>query len=248
MTLQRLRIHALDDDEFMLRVLAFQLERIGYECIASKAADDFLENLQRASRVDAVILDYFLPGGRESGLDICRKVKARFKCPVIMLTANSETDTIVACLNAGADQYVVKPYRIEELAARITAATRPYKVRDQRVPETGNLNRFGISVDWNLRLLSGEAAESVKLTEKELALLEIILASADGYIDRNAAFSSIYGYEMEPMNRAIDILVSRLRKKLRAIQKKIEIVNIRGCGYSLELAEEAGSHQQGEIH
>jgi len=240
MKLQRLHIHALDDDEFMLRVLAFQLGRVGFKVMACSNADKFLENLERASRIDAVILDYYLSGTRDSGLDICRKIKARHNCPVIMLTGNSETDSIVACLNAGADQYVVKPYKIEELAARIMAAARLYTTSAVPVPENGKPNRYDVSVDWNLRLISVNGAESAKLTEKELALLEIFLASIDGYIDRASAFSSIYGYEMEPMNRTIDILVSRLRKKLCVNQKRVEIVNIRGLGYSLKLAENTG--------
>ena len=232
MNLESCRIVALDDDEFVLRTLAHQLEKQGCECVPFSDTSAFLDNIERSDAFDAVILDYHLPHAKETGLDICSRLKARFRKPVIMLTGDSATETIVACLNAGADQYVVKPYNIAELVARISAACRTYS-EGVRPGSAEQRLRKDVQINWRLRMVSGKPDLQQKLTEKELALLELFMASANGYIDRARSFSALYGYEMEPMNRSIDILVSRLRKKLRRALDGMEIVTVRGSGYRI---------------
>lgn len=235
MNLESCRIVALDDDEFVLRTLAHQLEKQGCECVPFSDTNAFMDNIERSDGFDAVILDYHLTPSEGTGLDICRNLKARFRKPVIMLTGDSATETIVACLNAGADHYVVKPYNIAELVARIAAACRTYSY-DSGAADAGHRLRHDVRINWRLRMVSGKPDLHQKLTEKELALLELFMASADGHIDRARSFSALYGYEMEPMNRAIDILVSRLRKKLRRALEGMEIVTVRGSGYRIGFA------------
>jgi two-component system OmpR family response regulator len=232
MNLESYRIVALDDDEFVLQTLAHQLEKQGCECVPFSDTSAFLDSIGCSDAFDAVILDYHLPPSQGTGLDICRNLKARFRKPVIMLTGDCATETIVACLNAGADQYVVKPYNIAELVARISAACRTYSESTGRV-SAGQRLPYDVRINWRTRMLSGKHDLQQKLTEKELALLELFMASADGHIDRARSFSVLYGYEMEPMNRSIDILVSRLRKKLRRVLDGMEIATVRGSGYRI---------------
>jgi DNA-binding response OmpR family regulator len=163
-----------------------------------------------------------------------------------MLTANGEMETIVNCLNAGADQYLVKPYRIEELIARIEAVLRLY-------PDRTAINRkreglpFPVNIDWGERKLIGRDGSVIRLTEKELSLLELFIAAGDSLLDREKSFSAIYDKEMDPFNRSIDILVSRLRKKLMVVERNSDIMTIRGRGYHLVmplLSSEGGNSNE----
>lgn len=228
----------LDDDEILVRILVAQLERRRYRCLAFLKTDEFLDHLDSQDKADLYIVDYFLDSRKNSGLDVCRKIKSRHRAPVIMLTSNKGTETIVNCLNAGADQYIVKPCDVDELVARMVATMRLYEVEVQGATPANDMAgryRAHFSVNWLLRTLTTHSGKSVRLTEKELALFELFVAAADSTLNRQQAYGSIYGVEMDPLNRAIDILVSRLRRKLQELQADIDIVTIRGGGYLLAI-------------
>jgi len=230
----------LDDDEILVRILLTQLERRRYRCLAFMKTSEFLQHLDSQEKADLYIVDYFLDSNKNSGLDVCRKIKSRHRVPVIMLTSNKGTETIVNCLNAGADQYIVKPCDVDELVARMVATMRLYDVETQSpVPASAPTGRYReqFSVNWLLRTLTAGSGKSVRLTEKELALFELFLAAADSTLNRQQAYGSIYGVEMDPLNRAIDILVSRLRRKLQELQADVDIITIRGGGYTLAMPE-----------
>jgi DNA-binding response OmpR family regulator len=227
----KLSIFVLDDDAVMASILKQQLAKNSYHCVIFSRTDDLLNYLEHNDPPDLFILDYFLDNNRVSGLDVCRKVKAHIKAPVIMLTANSNTETIVSCLNAGADQYVIKPYNPHELIARIEAVTRLYYGKIDTTPKKYNSFANLLALSWQSLRLSGRDGRSVGLTKKEMSLLELFLASDDGYIDRRKSFYSIYGYEMDPSLRSIDVLISRLRKKLQMVEKSLKIKSSRGEGY-----------------
>lgn len=227
----------LDDDELTLRLLKRQLEHRRYLCASFRQSAGLLAALDNGTTSpDLCVLDYFLESEKKTGLDVCRKIKARLRVPVIMLTANGNTETIVNCLSAGADQYVVKPYNVDELVARMEATLRLYEGNSADNRVTDRLPS-GISFSWAERQLVGRDGTAVKLTEKEIALFELFMAAGDTYLGRERAFSAIYGVEMEPFNRSIDILVSRLRKKLMVIDKASDIMTVRGRGYLLVLPQ-----------
>ncbi len=236
--LNRPLVAILDDDEVILRVLKLQLERRRFRCVAFSRTDAFLQFLESEERAALYIVDYFLDSRRLSGLDICRKIKSRYRAPVIMLTANKGTATIVNCLQAGADQYIVKPYHIDELEARMQATMRLYDTQQDATATATAAERLRecVNVNWLLRVISVADGAFVRLTEKEMALFEL-LASEDGPLDRERAYASIYGAAMTPFNRSIDILVSRLRKKLGELQVGIDILTVRGGGYILAVPE-----------
>ncbi len=236
--LNRPLVAILDDDEVMLQVLKLQLERRRFRCVAFSRTEAFLQYLETGERAALYIIDYFLDSHRLSGLDICRKIKSQYRAPVIMLTANKGTSTIVNCLQAGADQYIVKPYHIDELEARMQATMRLYETQQEAANVTSAAERLRecVTVNWLLRVISVPDGSFVRLTEKEMALFEL-LASEDGPLDRERAYASIYGAAMTPFNRSIDILVSRLRKKLGELQAGIDILTVRGGGYILAVPE-----------
>lgn len=225
----------LDDDELSALFLQRQLERRRYFCIAFSNSLDFFAWLESGAAPGLIILDYFLGNERCCGLDVCVRVKAELGVPVIMLTGDCRTRTIVDCLNAGADQYVTKPYNIDELVARIGVVFRLCEGKGEKFRPHEILSS-GIRVNWDERRLSTAHGCEVSLTEKELALLALFLASDEAYVDRERAFSTIYGLEREPLNRAIDVLISRLRKKLVLLGDAMDIVTVRGGGYFLVLS------------
>jgi two-component system, OmpR family, response regulator VicR len=228
-------IFVLDDDVIMARILKQQLSKNAYRCTVFSRTDEMLNFLEHNDPPDLFVLDYALDNSRVSGLDVCRKVKAHLNIPVLMLTANSSTEVIVSCLNAGADQYVTKPYHVQELIARIEAVTRLYygKVQEKTLPEKYNAFSSLLAFTWQSLQLSGTHGRNVTLTKKEMSLLELFLASEDGYIDRRRAFYSIYGYEMDSSVRSIDLLVSRLRKKVTSVDSSLKIKSSRGTGYTM---------------
>src|SRR3989338_6301331 len=222
----------LDDDEIAALFLKRQLERRKYSCISFCQSVNFFAWLDGGAAPSLIILDYFLGNEKCSGLDVSMRAKGALGVPVIMLTGDRRTRTVVNCLNAGADQYVTKPYDIDELVARIGAVLRLYegKVANYRPNE---ILSSGIRINWDERRLSSAHGSVVSLTEKELALLALFLASDEAYVDREWAFSAIYGMERGPLNRAVDVLISRLRKKLVLLDSAIDIVTVRGNGYFL---------------
>lgn len=235
-------ICTLDDDEFTSSLLKRQLERRKYSCVAFLRSSDLLSYLENSKAPDVFILDYHLGYEGHSGLDLCRKIKGRYRVPAVMLTANSEVETVVNCLNAGADQYLVKPYKIEELIARVEAVLRLYPDRAEMDRQRARL-QFPVKIDWAERKLIGRDGSTIRLTEKELSLLELFIAAGDRLLDREKSFAAIYDKEMDPFNRAIDILVSRLRKKLMAVAPNSDIMTVRGRGYLLVIPQTL--HEEG---
>ena len=225
----------LDDDEVILRLLQTQLKQRHFSCRGFSRTEEFIRFLDiREKRADLYIVDYFLEAHSISGLDVCRKIKSRHRAPVIMLTANKATFAIVNCLRAGADQYIVNPCHIDELEARIYATLRLYENSSWSLNATASAERLQgqLTVNWLLRMLTTADGKFVRLTEKEIALFELLLA-VDGVLSRDIAYSSIYGSTMAPLNRSIDILVSRLRRKLVVLSIGIDVRSSRGGGYML---------------
>jgi DNA-binding response OmpR family regulator len=225
---------ALVEDEVVYgRVLQHQLRRLGYLCHLIPSGTALLDYLATGQRPDLFILDYFLGLAEPTGLALCRRIRALGDTPVIMLTGNEAVDTLVACLNAGADQYLVKPCDIRELDARILAALRRARPKGQDAPAAPTVLDDRVELDWRGQCLRGPDGRDLRLTDKEMALLELLLGSADRQVDRAAAFHALYGFEPPPQNRSIDVIASRLRRKLAAIESRHTIRATRGQGYRL---------------
>jgi DNA-binding response OmpR family regulator len=229
------QIVLVDDEMFSARVLQHQLERRGYLCQIILSGSALLEYLATGQRPDIFLLDYFLGLDEPTGLALCRRIRALDATPVIMLTGNGEIDTLVACLKAGADQYIVKPCDIRELEARITAALRRSSPSAGEGPARIRALEEGISLDWQARRVHSDDGLCTQLTEKEMALLELFVSSPDRRIDRADAFQAIYGFALPPDNRSIDVLVSKLRRKLAVLDSRCTISATRGQGYLLSL-------------
>ena len=183
--------------------------------------------LARSGDFDLLILDLGLPG--RDGTDVLRELREWDRqTPVVILTARDGLTDKVAGLEAGADDYVTKPFRFEELLARVRV-----RLRDERAPEPTMLRAAGCALDLRTRrLLVGE--RSMELTAREFALAETFFRHAGQVLSREQLLSNVWGYDYDPGSNVVDVYVGYLRKKIG----EDRIATIRGMGYQLKAADE----------
>lgn len=188
-------------------------------------ADDFL----RTCPADLVILDINLPG--QSGLEVLRSLRQRGNhCPVLMLTARSETQHKIDGLDAGADDYLIKPFDIEELRARVRALAR----RKQQTQSS--LIRMGtLSYDRSTRTLLDESTGVIDLPRREMSVLEALMQAQGRTVSKQSLLDRVYGTGADVEEQVIEVYVSRLRKRLSGTGVQIRMQ--RGMGYVIEESE-----------
>ena len=224
----------VEDDSLYSRVLDYQLNSLGYRCTLINSGNRLIEALPTLVLPDLFIFDYFLGIDEPTGLALCRHVQSFCDVPIILLTGNNTIETLVSCLKAGADQYIVKPCDIRELDARIIASLRKLPSQDNGKTRDLKLQLDAhIALHWTDQMLRHSNGSSIKLTDMEIGLLELFVSNAERYIDRADAFQVLYGYEMQPTNRSIDVLASKLRKKLATLDPSYIVRTLRGRGYAL---------------
>ena len=212
------------------------LEQSGFRALPAASASD-IWNALKAMPVGVLVLDAALRG--PDGMDLCRDVRERSDVPIILVGANSsEVDRVVG-LELGADDYVAKPYSHRELAARLRAVLR--RGRNERAIglRARSEARFdGWRVDFARREVSDEQGDLVELTAAEFSLLAVLLDHAQTVIAR-ARLMELAGVRDAPSSdRSVDVLVSRLRRKLSRGGRAAPIVTVRGAGYMLSAAVE----------
>ncbi len=237
---KKLKIVVIEDDIIFARLLELGLRNHGYDVYLIPNVKDAIDFIPVSEEVDLFIVDYDLGDVKGNGLDLCRKIKAYTHKPVVMLTGESSTDTTVACLYAGADQYILKPYELKELLARIHSALNntPKPLSSET---THKLSVCGVELDGLARTLT-RGNLSVKLTERELAVAEILFAHHNTEIKRDYIYSAVYGHQMKAFSRAADILIARFRKKLKEISEDLLILPTRNAGYILVSKSNTPSH------
>ena len=228
----------VDDDAEIRGLLRDYLAKNGFE--ASVAADGkaMWSALDRA-RVDLIVLDLMLPG--DDGLTLCRTLRARAETPVIMLTALGEdTDRIVG-LEMGADDYLAKPFNPRELLARIRSVLRRHRSlpTNLRADQAREIAFAGWRLDTVARHLVSGAGEVRSLSGVEYQLLRVFLSHPNQVLSRDQLMLLTKGHEADPMDRSIDIGVSRLRQRLGEDAGEPAIIKtVRGEGYVLAVAVE----------
>jgi DNA-binding response OmpR family regulator len=176
----------------------------------------------RDDEFDLLVLDLGLPG--KPGADVLRDLRASGqRMPVLILTARDDVETTVAGLEAGADDYVTKPFRFEELLARIRA-----RLREQPEPEQTVLEAGGVTLDTRSRRATVEG-RTVELSAREYTMLEVLMRHAGQVLSREQLLSHVWGYDHDPGSNVVDVYVGYLRKKLGADV----IETARGMGYRL---------------
>jgi two-component system OmpR family response regulator len=220
----------VDDDLKTRNLLKAYLEKHQYEVIDAQDGASFMAEFERIKeQLSLVILDVMLPD--TDGFTLCKTVRSRSTIPIIMLTASADdTDRIVG-LELGADDYIAKPYNPRELLARIKAIQR----RMQAGVATGSIRylRFrGFSMDLTERVLLNGQAERVSLTSMDFNLLRFFAEHAGETLERSRLMEHTRGRDLGPMDRSLDVQVSRLRQRLQDDGKQPELIKtVRGSGY-----------------
>ncbi len=215
---------AEDDAEIRLaldRILTYE----GYEVITVNDGAAALEAV-REHEPDTILLDVMMPF--VDGLGVCRRLRERGdRTPVLMLTARHDLSDRVAGLDAGADDYVTKPFEVEELLARVRALLR--RVDD----EVGDVLQAGpFTLDVPRHRVTGPSGE-VELTRTEFSILELLMRNAGIVLERSVMYDRIWGYDFGDSSRSLDVHVGYLRRKLEADGTERMIETVRGVGFVL---------------
>ena len=216
----------IEDDLRIRRILQLELEHEGYLVSLAK---DGKEGLGKAKliRYDLILLDLMLP--EISGEEVCKELRKNSDVPIIVLTAKENIRSKVELLDMGADDYITKPFNIEELFARMRVALRNKK----DYQELNQLKYEDLVLDIIKKELIIEKRK-VSLTKTEYRLLELFILNREITISREKIITEIWGYDFEGEEKIVDVYLNSLRKKIEAPNKKY-IQNIRGFGYMLKL-------------
>jgi len=223
--LECVNVLLVEDDPAVRGAVERALRHAGHE---PALATDGVRALEQATALlyDAVVLDLGLPG--LDGLEVCRRLRAAGnQVPVLMLTARAAVSDRVSGLDAGADDYLVKPFALDELLARLRALER-------RAPSSGQIRgelRFGdLTIDRDA-MTCRRGAREIQLSRTEYQLLELLMANQGKVLSRDVIFDKVWGYDFGPESNSLDVYVGYLRRKLEADGEPRIIHTVRGVGY-----------------
>jgi two-component system phosphate regulon response regulator PhoB len=223
------KILVVEDESDLALLLGYNLEAEGYAVESAERGDEAELRLSETTP-DLVILDWMLPG--VSGLEICRRLRAREATrtlPVIMLTARGEEAERVRGLSVGADDYVVKPFSVPELMARVRALLR--RSRPERIAD--RLSAGDLDLDRERRRVR-RGARDIRLGPTEFRLLEYLLEKPGRVFSRAQLLDSVWGPAAEVDERTVDVHVGRLRRALSRGRERDPIRTVRGSGYAFD--------------
>ncbi|MPZ92663.1 MAG: response regulator [Actinobacteria bacterium] len=221
------RILFVEDDSDIREIVAHGLENAGFDVVAEGDGRQALVWFRRGT-FDVVILDIMLPS--LNGLEICRRIRTEGPVPIVMLTARTDTTDVIAGLEAGADDYVTKPFELDELIARLRAVLR----RSERVADVDQVDVGDLRIDQGAFKAFRNDAE-VNLTTTEFKLLNELARSSGRVMSREVLLETVWGYEYMGDSRIVDMAVKRLRSKIEDDPSNPRLIQtVRGVGYRLE--------------
>jgi len=226
--MRAMSILIVDDERAVRESLRRALELEGYDVELFEDGESALVRLGGEPSPDAVILDILMPG--VDGLEVCRRLRASGNpVPVLMLTARAEVDSRVAGLDAGADDYLPKPFALAELLARLRALLR----RAGNGAVTDEVLRYAdLELDPGTREVR-RSGDPIELTRTEFSLLELFLRNPRQVLTRSIIFERVWGYDFGPSSNSLDVYIGYLRRKTEAGGKPRLIHTVRGVGYAL---------------
>ncbi|MEY2400359.1 MAG: two-component system, OmpR family, response regulator MprA [Ilumatobacteraceae bacterium] len=221
------RVLIADDDRAIREALTRALGLEGYDVVQANDGNTALSLIESA-HPDVAILDVMMPN--IDGLTVCRVLRAeRNRLPVLMLTARTETPDRVAGLDAGADDYLAKPFDLDELLARLRALLRRTKFDDD--PDGDAVQLADLRLDsTSRRVWRGE--REIELSKTEFELLELLLRNQGIVLDHSTIYDRIWGYDFGPDSKNLAVYISYLRRKLELPGEAKLIHTVRGVGYS----------------
>jgi two-component system response regulator MprA len=224
-----MRVLVVDDERAVRESLRRALELEGYAIELAADGNEALYRLESESQPDAVVLDVLMPG--MDGLEVCRTIRrAGNRVPVLMLTARTQVEDRVEGLDAGADDYVTKPFALEELLARLRALLR------RTADGSGETLRFAdLELNPGTREVN-RGGEPIELTRTEFSLLELFMLNPRQVLTRSVIFERVWGYDFGYGSNSLDVYIGYLRRKTEAGSKPRLIQTVRGVGYALREA------------
>ena len=225
------KILIVEDEAKIARSVTLELEHEGYEV---QCAYDGRSGLQRCLdwKPDLLILDLMLP--ELSGIEVCRRLRQQSDVPIIMLTAKGETEDKVSGLEMGADDYIVKPFEVKELLARVHAVLR--RTGDDGKPKSKKLtfDKLVINLDSYELIVDGKKIDT---PPKEMELLYHLAATPNRVYTRNQLLDEVWGFDYFGDSRTVDVHIKRLREKLEGVSDKWALKTVWGVGYKFEAEE-----------
>lgn len=220
-----MKILLAEDDERLGKIIHHLLERELHQVDWVKNGRDAYE-YTTISSYDVIILDWMMP--EMDGIEVCRKLRNDgYQGSILLLTAKDALDEIVTGLDAGADDYLIKPFEFEELLARVRALFRRKKQPFQQILSLGNL-----SLDLGSHVIKlGD--DTIELTKKEYQLLEILLRNTNQVLSREQLIDYVWGFDAHITDNSLDALVKLVRKKIDKKNSPSKIKTIRGVGYTM---------------
>lgn len=223
-----MRILLVEDEPQMTEALSFILQKNHYTVDIAHDGELGLD-YALSDIYDIIILDIMLP--KKDGLSILRELREnKISAPIILLTAKGETQDKVLGLDSGADDYLAKPFKSEELLARLRVLSR----RRGNIAYSANLSYGDIELNPHTLILYCRG-NSIKLTLKECQLLELFIEHQNITLSKDKIIEKVWGYDSDADEHHVEVYISFLRKKINQLQSKVRIQTIRGLGYSLAL-------------
>lgn len=221
-----MKVLLVEDEKYLAEAIAQVLKKKNYDVDLSFDGEDGFDNAL-SGVYDIILLDIMLP--KKDGLELLKEIRdEEISTPVILLTAKSEVEDRVIGLDCGADDYLPKPFKMEELLARMRAVSRR---RGELLPD-GVLS-YG-DIDFNpVTLVLSKEKKSFNLTHKESRLLEFLIMNKGHSLSSDAIIEKVWGYDSEAEDNHVHVYISFLRKKLANLNSKVKIKTIRNVGYAL---------------
>ena len=225
------KIVVVEDDINIAELLRLYLEKDGFEVLIAHDGGEGL-HLAESEKPDLVMLDIMLPV--MDGWQVCRAIRKNSKTPIIMLTAKGETEDKVTGLEMGADDYIVKPFEVKELLARVHAVLRR---TGEEVPQQGKkltYDKLVINLDSYELIVDGKKVDT---PPKEMELLYHLAATPNRVYTRNQLLDEVWGFDYFGDSRTVDVHIKRLREKLEGVSDKWTLKTVWGVGYKFESEE-----------
>lgn len=219
------KVLIIEDEQNLARFIELELKHEQYEVDITY---DGLSGLNKALQqyYDIILLDLMLP--EMDGLEVCQRIRTQKDTPIIMITAKGEIYDKVVGLDNGADDYIVKPFEIEELLARMRALVRRYG--EESHSNTDIINIDGLIIDKHAFSVSFES-QNIELTKTEFDLLLVLAENKNHVLQREQILDHVWGYESAVETNVVDVYIRYLRNKLKPIGKQKLIETVRGVGY-----------------
>jgi len=223
------KILIVDDEKPIVDILKFNLEKEGYKTIEAYDGEQAVE-MALESKLDLIILDVMLP--KMDGFSVCKKIRQKLTCPIIMLTAKEEVVDKIIGLELGADDYMTKPFSIRELTARIKANLRKHVIQEEEIEvDTTSIKIKDLVLDSEKYVVIKNGV-IIDLTMKEFEVLKLLASNAGQVFTREQILKNVWGYDYYGDLRSVDVTIRRIREKIEDNTAEPKyIITKRGIGY-----------------